>query len=76
MVRMEHIESGSNLDHEIGWVIEMNSIKDKLHFLTAILLLFLIGFTVWYVLFYLQGPEVSSDGTLVYQEVGRLVAHG
>lgn len=51
----------------------MNSLKDRIHFLTAILLLLLIGFTVWYVLFYLQGPEVSSDGTLVYREIGRLV---
>ena len=54
----------------------MNSIKDKLHFLTAILLLLLIGFTVWYVLFYLQGTEMSSNGILVYREVGRLVAYG
>lgn len=51
----------------------MNSLKDGLHFITAILLLALIGFTVWYVLFYLQGPEISSDGTLVYREVERLV---
>ncbi len=51
----------------------MNSLKDKLHFLTAVLLLLLIGFTVWYVLFYLQGPKVSADGTLVYREIGKLV---
>ena len=73
---MEHIETRSNQYHEVGREYVMNSIKDKLHFLTALLLLFLIGFTVWYVLFYLQGPEVSSDGTLVYREVGRLVAYG
>ena len=71
-----HIESDSNQDHKIGQGIVMNSIKDKLHFLTAILLLLLIGFTVWYVLFYIQGPELSYDGTLVYREVGRLVAYG
>ena len=53
--------------------VVMNSLKDRIHFLTAILLLLLIGFTVWYVLFYLQGPEVSSDGTLVYREIGKLV---
>jgi len=51
----------------------MNSLKDRIHFLTAIILLLLIGFTVWYVLFYLEGPEVSSDGTLVYREIGKLV---
>lgn len=50
----------------------MNSLRDRLHFLTAILLLLLIGFSVWYVLFYLQGPEVCSDGTLVYREIRRL----
>ena len=51
----------------------MNSLKDKLHCVTAVLLLLLIGFTVWYVLFYLQGPKVSADGTLVYHEIGKLV---
>ena len=51
----------------------MNSLKDKLHFVTAVLLLLLIGFTVWYVLFYLQGPMISADGTLVYHEIGKLV---
>lgn len=71
-----HIKNVSKTDNGAGRRTCMNSIKDKLHFLTAILLLILIGFTVWYVLFYLQGPNVSSDGTLVYQEVGRLVAYG
>ncbi len=51
----------------------MNSFKDGLHFITAILLLLLIGFMVWYVLFYLPEPEIRSDGTLVYHEVERLV---
>lgn len=51
----------------------MNSLKDKLHFVTAVLLLLLIGFTVWYVLFYLQGPKISADGTLVYHEIRKLV---
>ena len=50
----------------------MTSLRDRLNFLTAILLLLLIGFSVWYVLFYLQGPEVCSDGTLVYREIRRL----
>ena len=51
----------------------MNSLKDKLHFVTAVLLLLLIGFTVWYVLFYFQGPKISADGTLVYHEIRKLV---
>ena len=71
-----HIKNVSNTDNGAGRRTYMNSIKDKLHFFIAILLLILIGFTVWYVLFYLQGPEVSFDGTLVYRESGRLVAHG
>ena len=66
----ESAQTESNLRK--GSVV-MNSLKDRLHFITAILLLLLIGFTVWYVLFYLQGPEVSTDGTLVYREIGRLV---
>lgn len=51
----------------------MNSLKDGLHFLTAVLLLLLIGFMVWYVLFYMPGSELSVDGTLVWNEVGKLV---
>ncbi len=52
----------------------MNSLKDGLHFLTALLLLGLIAFTVWYVMFDMQGPDVSAEGTLVYREIGRLVS--
>lgn len=47
----------------------MNSLKDGLHFLSAILLLAMIGVIVWYVLFYLRGPEISTGGTLVEQAV-------
>ena len=76
MDETEHIESDSRRNHNIGRRIFMNSIKDKLHFVTAVLLLLLIGFTVWYVLFYLQGPEACADGILVYREAGKVVACG
>jgi len=70
-----HIENGNSKRISCDKRNKMkNSLKDRIHFLTAVLLLLLIGFTVWYVLFYTQGPEIGSDGTLVYHEIGKLVA--
>lgn len=45
----------------------MNSFKNGLQFLAALVMLAVIVFMVWYVMFYIQGPEISSDGTLVYR---------
>ena len=52
----------------------MNSLKNGLHFLTALLLLLLIIVMVWYVLFYMPGAELSVEGTLVWNEAGKLVS--
>lgn len=54
-------------------VCDMNSLKNGLHFLTAVLLLLLIGFMVWYVLFYMPGAELTVDGTLVWNAPGKWV---
>ncbi len=52
----------------------MNHLKNKLQFWAAVLLMFLIGLGVWYVMFYLQRPEISREGTLVYLEMERMVS--
>lgn len=51
----------------------MNSMRQKVQFLAAILLLLAIVFVVWYVLFYVPGPTVGPDGTLVWDDFGKLV---
>lgn len=51
----------------------MNSLKNRLQLLAAILLLLGLVFMIWYVLFYRPGLGSGPDGTLVSNFIGKLV---
>jgi len=51
----------------------MNSLKERLQILIAVLLLGMAVFCIWYLLFYMPARMNEPDGTLVYRIPGKLV---
>ncbi len=53
--------------------MRMNSLKNRLQFLAAVLLLVLVVFMAWYLLFQKPGSLYTPDGTLVCHPHERMV---
>ena len=54
----------------------MESLKNGLQFLLCLTLLAVVGFLVWYLMFYMTAPDMSAGGTLVqhtFERAGKLV---
>lgn len=52
----------------------MNSLKERLQILLAVILLGTAVFCIWYLLFYMPARMAEPEGTLVYSVPGKLVS--